>query len=516
MYKKTKPRSIMELLNKNLSEREVSLAIGCSRNTVSEVKELCKQHGIEWNNVKDMSDDQLYEILYPSKFKKNTHYEPVDYGYVHAELKKIGVTMLLLWEEYREKCIAEGKSYCAYSTFTVNYKKYTCKREYTSRIKHKPGVAIEVDWSGPTMKYECPETGEVKTAYLFVATFPYSQYGYVEATADMQEKAWLTCHVHMLEFFGGSPVKIVCDNLKTGVISHPQKGEIILNEAYMALGEYYNTAILPAGVRKPKHKASVEGYVGKIATFVIAKLRREKFTSLEALNAAIRCAVKEYNDKPFQKREGSRTILFNTQEKICLRELPGMPYEVCEWSYGHKVGKNSHINFKKGQYSVPSKYIGKKVDVKYNSNFVFIYINKSEIARHEIIPKGVLNGIRTDESHLPFPLKKYQDSVDFINYAKNIGESTYELIKRLYDESKVKEQATQTVCAILAIADTFSPEVLEEACKKSLEYHHLPYYKTIYKYAKLINNQKEVKEFKENNRDAGIIRGADYYRGGVI
>ena len=363
MYKKTKPRSVMELLNKNPSEREVAAILGCSRNTVSEIKELCRQQGMTWDDIQDMTDDGLYDILYPKKFKRTTNYVPVNYAYVHSELKKTGVTMKLLREEYRDKCVSEGREYCAYPTFTVNYYKYTGEKNYTSHIQHKPGVEAEVDWSGPTMSYVDVDTGEIITAYLFVATLPYSQYGYVEAATDMKEKAWLECHVHMFEFFEGTPVKIVCGNLKTGVVSHPKKGGIILNDAYLALGEYYMTAIMPTGVKKPKQKASAEGSVGKIATAVIAKLRNEIFTSLESLNSAIRKAVKEYNDRPFQKRDGSRSTVFNTQEKAYLRALPSVPYEVCEWSYGHKAGKNSHISFNKGQYSVPSRYIGCKVDV---------------------------------------------------------------------------------------------------------------------------------------------------------
>lgn len=126
-------------------------------------------------------------------------------------------------------------------------------------MTHKPGVTVEVDWSGPTMSYVDPDTGRTMTAYLFVATMPYSQKSYVEATSDMRERSWLSCHVHMFEFFGGTPLRIVCDNLKAGVVSHPSNGEVTLNESYLALGEYYSVAIMPAGVKKPKHKASVEG-----------------------------------------------------------------------------------------------------------------------------------------------------------------------------------------------------------------------------------------------------------------
>lgn len=271
------------------------------------------------------------------------------------------------------------------------------------------------------------------------------------------------------------------------------------------------TAIMPTGVKKPKQKASVEGSVGKIATAVIAKLRNEIFTSLGSLNPAIRKAVKGYNGRPFQERDGSRGAVFNTQEKAYLRALPSVPYGVCGWSYGHKVGKNSHISFNKGQYSVPGRYIGCKVDAKYNPRLVFVYYNRSEIARHETLPKGIVNGVRTDEPHLPFPLKKDKQAEDLVDAARGIGPNTFELTRRMYGGAKVKGRPMQTVVAIPAIADTFTPDTLGAACKKSLKQYHMPFYKTVYKAAEDLNNQKELEKSKETNKTTGIVRGADYY-----
>lgn len=512
MFKKTRVRSILELLGKGLSAREVSKSLGVSRNTVSEVQALYLESEKTWDDIADMDDDRLYDLFYPDKFKYKPRYAPVDYSYVHKELPKTGVTLQLLWEEYSTKCKKEGAQACCYVTFVNNYKKYTAGKNYTSRIEHKPGVEVEVDWSGPTMHYVDPDTGESVTAYLFVGTLPYSQMSYVEATTDMKENAWLSCHVHMFEYFEGVPVKIVCDNLKTGVTKHPQRGEIILNEAYLSLGEYYSVAILPTGVKKPKHKASVEGSVGKIATAIIAKLRNETFTSLSALNAGVRRALNEFNDKPFQKRHGSRKTIFEVEEKPYLKALPLIPYEVCEWSYKHKVGSNSHIWWNKGQYSVPSRYIGHKVDVKYNDHLVFIYYNRTEIARHTIIPKHEHNGIRTDESHLPMPLRRDLSPDMLRDIARDIGPDTFEVIRRLFDETKVEEQSLQTVKSILAIADLYTPEILEKACRLSLRQHYIPYYKTIYAHAKNLNKDAEYNEFKESNKNTGIVRGADYYR----
>lgn len=512
MFKKTRVRGILELLGRNLSAREVATTLSVSRNTVSEIQALFNASGKSWDEISDWDDEKLYELFYPDKFKYKPRYAPVDYAYVQKELMKTGVTRQLLWEEYCNKCKENNVKACSYVTFTNNYNKYTEGKGYTSRIPHKPGITVEVDWSGPTMNYVNPDTGEIVTAYLFVATMPYSQKSYVEATLDMKEKAWLKCHVNMFEYFGGTPVRIVCDNLKTGVTSHPSKGEIILNEAYLALGEYYSVAIVPTGVRKPKHKASVEGSVGKIATAIIAKLRNETFTSLSALNAGIRRALKEFNDKPFQKRQGSRSVVFETEEKPYLRELPMISYEVCEWSYKHKVGSNSHVWWNKGQYSVPSRYIGRIVDIKFNDHMMFIYHNRTEIARHQILPKHMRNAISTDEKHLPMPLRQDITLEMVRDRAREIGSQTFEVIRRMFDEAKVKEQPLQTAKSILSIADMYSPEILEAACKLSLKQYHLPYYKTIYSHAKKLNKQAEYEDFKKTNQSSGIVRGADYYR----
>ena len=170
MFKKTKIRSILELLGKNLSAREVSRVLSVSRNTVAEVQALFLQSGKSLEDISGWDDDRLYKLFYPDKFKYKPRYAPVDYSYVHKELKKTGVTEKLLWEEYCAGCGKDGVHACSYITFAKNYKKFTADKNYTSHIEHKPGLEIEVDWSGPAMSYVESDTGERITAYLFVAT----------------------------------------------------------------------------------------------------------------------------------------------------------------------------------------------------------------------------------------------------------------------------------------------------------------------------------------------------------
>ena len=153
MFKKTRVRQIIELLQKNLSDREISNVLGVSRNSVARIRQVSDGYNGEWEELLMMTDDELYRFFYPDKFKPKNSYAPVDYAYVHRELSKVGVTEVLLWEEYCEKCKKEGVNPCSYPTFARGYKGYTASKNYTSHVEHKPGVTLEVDWSGPTMSY---------------------------------------------------------------------------------------------------------------------------------------------------------------------------------------------------------------------------------------------------------------------------------------------------------------------------------------------------------------------------
>ena len=160
-----------------------------------------------------------------------------NYEHVHQELKKVGVTLKLLHEEYVERCERNGEIPMGKTKFNEGYAEFTIANRLTNHLEHKPGECAEVDWSGPTMHY------------LFIGTLLYSQYSYVEPCLNMKMDTFIRCHIHMYEYFGGVPVRIVCDNLKTCVVSHPKEGEIVLTDDYAALGSHYMTAIIPAGVK---------------------------------------------------------------------------------------------------------------------------------------------------------------------------------------------------------------------------------------------------------------------------
>lgn len=512
MPKKLSVKRIIELDNVGMSGRDIAITLSISRNSVALVLNTAKMMELSWEQIQGKEESEVYKLLFPNKFNLTAEYAPIDYDYVHNELKRVGVTLKMLWNDYLIVCKSDGTLPCGYTKFCEGYRIYCEKTKATSHIEHKPGIITEVDWSGPTMKIINPDTAEIYKAYLFVGTLPYSQYSYVEATLSMDEDAWLLCHVNMFNYFGGTTIRLVCDNLKTGIIKHPKMGEIILNNSYESLGDYYSMAIMPTGVRKPKHKASVEGTVGKIATSIIAYLRNEEFYSLYSLNQAILKALNKFNSEPFQKREGSRKSIFEAIEKDTLRKLPDKSFELSNWSYSHKVGYNCHVVFEKNFYSAPFQYLGELVDIKYTKSSVEIFLNNERISSHPRFPSYVKNKYSTIESHMPQKNTNPDWNAERIcEWASKIGNSTLEVIKRIINSVKIKEQSYNSALAVLRLAKVYSNERLENACKYALNQFSIPRYSHINAILKIKQEEKENNLLDSTNM--GYVRGSEYYGG---
>ena len=511
-----KEKEILRLRSLGMSQKAIMSVVHCASRKIKSTYEKADELSITYELIKDKTDDEIEEI-FGNKKEVIYYHERPDYDYVHKELLKPGVTVMLLWEEYVERCKLENKPFLKYTQFSKLYKKHVEKNNLTMHIGQKPGEKVEVDFAGQTLPiYDLSRRQIISKAYLFVAVLPFSQYIYCEATDNMKQESWINLHINMLRFFGGIPIKIVCDNLKTGVIKHPKEGEIVLNEAYESLAQHYMVAIMPAQVRKPKQKPSVEGTVGKIASAIIAKLRNIRFISLSHVEEEIFKALKEFNDAPFQKREGSRTEVFMNCEKEMLRELPAIPYEVCTWLYDHKVSLDFHVSFKTNKYSVPYQYVGKKVDIKVNSNSLEIFYEHSRIAIHPKLPDYMKYKYSTIEDHMPDAFQKVEwDDERIKRWANKIGPSTFVVINKIFDSVKIKEQGYNSCLAVLKLANKFSNDRLENACELALtkvkcpRYHHLN--------GILMNNQDLIwMSNKDSNKkidDGGYVRGADYYGG---
>jgi transposase len=517
MARKIKVKLILELREQGMSRNQIAKTRHVAKLSVCEVFDIAQRMGVGYKDIEGKNNEEVYRLFYPDKYTVAGIYEQPGYPAVHEELKKTGVTLKLLWQEYLDSCRERGTVSMGYSRFCKGYTEHIVLNNLTNHLEHKPGIAVEVDWSGPSMSYLEEHTGEVITVYLFVATLPYSQYSYVEPTLDMKQDAWLKCHVNMYAFFGGSPVRTKCDNLKTGVISHPREGEIVLNDAYEALGSHYMSAIMPTPVRRPKAKASVEGTVGKIATAVIARLRNVEFHSFDELKAAVAKALADFNAAPFQKREGSRLAVFEEVERAALRPLPTVPYEIAEWVHGRSVGLDFHVRYGKNHFSCPFRYARRTVDLRITERFLEVYCDGERIATHDKQPDYVINHWATLPEHMPEHFNKPEwDDERIRAWAANIGRCTAYAIGRIFDSVKIKEQGYNSCLSVLKLSKTYGTKRLETACEMALDMIKIPRYrhlKAILSSEKDIEYEKGKKQAAAPDERTGYIRGAEYYGG---
>ena len=511
----TNYREILRLSSLGLNKTQIAQSAGCSRTTVIQVLNIAEEKGISYPLPDDLSDRKLSELLFPSS-KALPKYKMPDYAYVEKELRRNGVTFNQLWLEYVEECSQNSELPYQLTQFKKHYYDYAARANATMHLNHKPGEILQVDWAGTTAQVIGTDTGEAIPAYVFVSVLPYSGYAYVEAFFSMNEECWITAHVNAFRYFGGVARIIQCDNLKTGVTSH-RKSEIILNKTYSEMAEHYRTAILPCRVRSPKDKAMVEGTVGVITNFILGALRNRRFLSLYELNAAIRERLYTFNHKPFQKRAGSRASEFE-EEKTFLLPLSDRPFELSEWKVA-TVGPNYHISVDRQNYSVPYEYIKQKVDVRMTKSTVEVFYGGKRICSHPRL-YGRANQYSTTESHMPPNHQQYvQWNGDrFRRWAKKIGENTHTVIDALLSGYKVEQQGYKACMGILKLADKYSPERLENACRKALTFTPRPSLKNIQ--AILSSGQDKVPEESreresKSNSQYGFTRGAEYYEGRI-
>ncbi|GAA3776751.1 IS21 family transposase [Microbacterium kribbense] len=520
MVRKIKAKLVLRLRAEGLTGRQIA-AQGMSRHSVAAVIDAADREGIGWDDIADLEEAAVYARLFPGRGEHESVHAQPDWERVHRELAKVGVTLKLLHGEYVDACRAKGETTMGYDRFCKTYARYVLIAGAASRVGHKAGQTVEVDWSGPTMQLTDPVTGaSTARVYLFVGTLPFSRYAFVEPTLDMKQDTWLRAHTAMFDWFGGSVPRVVPDNLKTGVIKHPAEGEVVLNDAYRELAAHYSAAVLPGRVRKPKDKASVENTVGNIATWVIASLRDRLFGTLPELRSAVYERVAAYNAEPFQKRAGSRSSVFEAEEKPLLRPLPAVAFEIARWVYGRRVQKNGHVVFEKNFYSVPAAHIGASVDLRVTDTTIEVFAGQDRLTSHLIAPAGIVNEYRTHDGDLPDGSRYRQwDAARVREWAARIGENTTTVVNRIFEAVPVEEQGLDAALAVLRLTRRYSATRVEAAAGIALASRvRSPRYAHLRPILASNQDQRGRGPWFEPSEPAaepgGYVRGADYYADG--
>jgi transposase len=466
-------RQILELAFKGKGQREIARITGFSKNTVRVYLSRSLRYNSSFIFLLQLEDSVLKQIVLPSKKAMVEQDERYIFflskrDYYFEELHKTGVTKLLLWNEYR----AENKAGYGYTQFCNYLSLEEKKRGVVMHFSHTPGDVMQVDYAGDLMHYVDKTSGELIPCQVLVCVLPYSNMTFVMALKSQKQDAFIEGICKALEYFGGVPLSIKSDNLKSAV-TKANRYEPTITEALMFLGAHYSTTITASRVYKPRDKASVEKAVDLTYKNIYAPLRDRVFHSMEEMNIEILQKLNDFNDKKMQKKPFSRREAFNKEEKSILRPLPTEKYEL-KHTVEAKVQKNYHIILgeDKKQYSVPFQHTGQKVKVIYTYSTVEIYLKMDRIALHK--RDYTHNVYITNATHMPTNHKAYWEQKgwnkeDFEKQALSIGTHTYQVIQKILEGHQFIEQSYNSCLGVLRLKTKYGKDRLENACKRALK-----------------------------------------------
>lgn len=507
----SKLRQVLRLYSEGKSKNFISSYILLSRNTVKKYIRQFKELKTTFEEIDKLSDLELEQLFIKDKQKelspklKNLY---SFFPYAEKELKKTGVTKMLLWEEYKQKYPKGVQS----TQFCEHYNRW-CKRinaKPVMHLVHKSGDKMFVDYAGQTLQIIDKESGEIIEIQFFVAILAASQLTYAEATMSQKKEDFICSVENAMYYFKGVPEAIVPDNLKSAV-TKSNRYEPTLNETFLNFSEHYETAVLPTRAYRPRDKALVEGAVKILYTHIYSVLRDQTFFDLPSLNQAIWQELEKHNKSNFTGKTYSRIELFEEIESDKLSPLPQNRYEIKQQAIV-TVMQNGHVLLgqDKHYYSVPYQYIRKKVKLLYSSKTVEIYHKYNRIAVHTRI-KSPYN-YTTIKEHMASTHRFVTEWTPekFISWGASIGEDVKRLIINILDKKQHPEQAYKSCIGVLALSKKVGKERLRNACTRALEYG-------IYNYKIVQNILDKGLDKMDDDTDEALpkhenIRGKDYYK----
>ena len=480
MAGKIKPMSqikqVLRLHQQGMAKKAIARSTGISKVTVKKYITQVEDMEESIDNLLNLDDPALEAKLHAGNpaYKENERYEHLKskLEYFARELKRVGVTRELLWQEY----IAENPGGYQYSQFSHHISQYLKASKPSMVLNHEPGEKLYVDFAGKKRSYINPDTGEEVECYVFVGCLPYSDYGFAMAVRSQSVEDFiyaLTCCINAL---GGVPKVLVPDNLKSAIIK-ADNYEPDINRALEDLANHYGMTIIPARSRKPKDKALVENHVKLIYNRALAKLRNQQFFSLGDLNNALRDKVLDHNQTRMQRKPYCREEKFIAEEQPLLSPLPREIYEI-KYYRQLKVAQNNHIYLAKDKhyYSVPYQYIGQKTKVIYTRSLVKIFAKGKQVAVH--VRDYKMGGYSTIKEHLCSHHQHYLDRSPeyYIKRADKTKSPPFQqLIKLVFEQGRYPEQLYKTCDGLFRLHQKTKLTEFEKACQIAIDHENYSY-----------------------------------------
>ena len=451
-----------------LSNRQIAASCGVSHSTIGQYLCRAEEAGIGWPLPEEMSETELEQRLFAQPrgiAAKAPPRKVPDWAAVHQQMKRKGVTLMLLWQEYKEQYPETGYQY---SQFNHHYRHWLGSVDVVMRQTHRAGEKLFVDYAGQTAPVIDRHSGEVRQAEIFVAVLGASQYTYAEATWTQQSADWIASHVRALNFFQGCTEVLVPDNLKSAV-TRPHRYDPDLNRSYTDMARFYGIAVVPARVAKARDKALAENAVQRVEQWILARLRNHQFFSLAELNAHIQRLLEELNNKPFQKLPGSRRSLFETLERPALKPLPDVSYEPADW-LKVPVALNIHIRVAECYDSVPYQLVKKEVEVRLTAHSLEVFYKGDRVAAH---PRSHRPGhYTTVKTHMPEGHQRHLEWTPerLLRWAADTGPHTQAFIQAVLESRPFPQQAFNASLGVMRLGKSFGTERLEAACRRALHF----------------------------------------------
>jgi len=459
-----KVREILRLaLGSQMSDRMIGHSVSISHVTVGRYRRSAEEAGISYCDVEKMGDVELLRLLKVGTREDQRKDRPQpDWQWVHKEMRRKGVTLQLLWEEYK----AIHPDGYQISQFYKLYGQWKRKLKVTLRQTHKAGEKMFVDYAGQTVPVIDRRTGKTREAQVFVAVLGASNYTYAEATWDQSLGNWIGSHVRAFEYFGRVPQMVVPDNLKSG-ISKACRYEPDINPSYHEMSVHYDTVIAPARVRKPRDKAKVEVGVQVVERWILAALRNRQFFSLGELNRAIAQLLVRLNSRPFKKLDGSRLSWFETLEKGALKPLPQSRYVFSQWKKA-RVNIDYHVELDRHYYSVPYQLVHEEMDIRYTATTVEVFHRGQRVTSH--LRSYKQGQYTTKKEHMPPSHQMYLEWTPsrMIRWARRTGEATAEVVEQIMQSKRHPELGYRSCLGILRLGKRYTDERLEMASRRAI------------------------------------------------
>jgi transposase len=457
-----KIRELLRLRADGRSVRQMAASLGVPRSTVADYLGRIEAAGLAWPVPEDVDEETVLRQLFGEVGARRGRRPLPDWAEVHAQRKGPGVTLALLWLEYKQ----DHPDGYQYTQFCEHYHRWRKQLDPVLRQVHKAGERAFVDYAGQTMPVVDPATGEIRQAQIFVGTLGASHYIYTEATWTQRLPDWIGSHVRMYENFGGVPTLTVPDNLKTGV-QHACYYEPDLNPTYHDLAIHYGTVVLPTRVAKPRDKAKAETGVQLVERWCLAPLRNHTFFGLTELNRALKLKRDALNARPFQKLPGTRRQLLDTLERPALKPLPAVPFAYYE-SRKARVNIDYHIQVDGHLYSVPYTLVRQEVDVRLAARTVEIIYRGKRVAAH--VRSAAKGRFSTDPGHRP---KAHQRHLEWtpsrlVNWGSSIGPKVGRLVQQILESKPHPEQGYRACLGLIRLARRYGTDRLEAAADRAL------------------------------------------------